>query len=85
SVPPRQAADPTGAGDAFRAGFIAGLAWQLGDERSAQLGCLLATLALESVGPQEYQLDRADWLDRFAAAYGDAAAAGIDPYLPAGT
>ncbi len=82
AVPPRQAADPTGAGDAFRAGFIAGLVWELGDERAAQLGCLLATLALESVGPQEYQLDRADWLDRFAAAYGPAAAAGIDPHLP---
>lgn len=85
SVPTRQPADPTGAGDAFRAGFIAGLAWQLGDERSAQLGCLMATLALESVGPQEYQLDRASWLDRFAAAYGDDAAAGIDPYIPAAT
>lgn len=84
SVPPRQAADPTGAGDAFRAGFVAGMAWELGDERSAQLGCLLATLALESVGPQEYQLDRADWLARFAAAYGDSAAADIEPRLPAG-
>ena len=84
SVPPRQAADPTGAGDAFRAGFIAGQAWDLGDERSAQLGCLLATLALESVGPQEYQLDRDDWLKRFAAAYGDTAAADIEPRLPAG-
>jgi adenosine kinase len=84
AVPPRQAADPTGAGDAFRAGFMAGMAWDLGDQRSAQLGCLLATLALESVGPQEYQLDRADWLGRFAAAYGDDAAAAIEPHLPAG-
>lgn len=84
SVPPREAADPTGAGDAFRAGFIAGMAWELGDERSAQLGCLLATLALESVGPQEYQLDRADWLTRFAAAYGDSAAADVEPRLPGG-
>jgi adenosine kinase len=83
AVPPRRAADPTGAGDAFRAGFMAGMAWDLGDERSSQLGCLLATLALESVGPQEYQLDRADWLARFAAAYGDAAAADIEPRLPA--
>lgn len=83
SLPPRQAADPTGAGDAFRAGFIAGMAWELGDERSAQLGCLLATLALESVGPQEYRLDREDWLRRFAAAYGDGAAADIGSRLPA--
>lgn len=33
-------ADPTGVGDAFRAGFLAGVAGGLGDERCAQLGCI---------------------------------------------
>jgi adenosine kinase len=82
-VPARQAADPTGVGDAFRAGFIAGTAWGLGDLRSAQLGCALATLALEAVGPQEYAFDRAAVLPRLAAVYGDDAAAGLEPHLPA--
>jgi adenosine kinase len=49
-------ADPTGVGDAFRAGFLAGTARDLGTERSAHLGCTLATLVLETVGTQEYQV-----------------------------
>jgi adenosine kinase len=36
-----QAADPTGAGDAFRAGFLAGTGSRLGPERSAQMGCAM--------------------------------------------
>lgn len=35
--------DPTGVGDNFRSGFIAGLAWGLNHERCAQLGSMLAT------------------------------------------
>src|SRR5690606_30925024 len=48
--------DPTGVGDAYRAGFLAGLGWGLPLERSAQLGSLLATYVLETVGTQEYEL-----------------------------
>jgi adenosine kinase len=81
AVPSARAADPTGVGDAFRAGFIAGMAWDLDDLRSAQLGCALATLALEAVGPQEYVVDRAGFLRRFAAAYGETAAADVAPQL----
>jgi len=74
-------ADPTGGGDAFRAGFFSALAWGLSLERSAQLGNLMAVRALETVGPQEYELKRGPSLDRFAAAYGDAAAAEIASHL----
>src|SRR3954469_1482370 len=35
------AVEPTGVGDAFRAGFLAALAWQVGLERAAQVGCVL--------------------------------------------
>ncbi|MFI5528128.1 carbohydrate kinase family protein [Kitasatospora sp. NPDC051853] len=69
--------DPTGVGDGFRAGFLAGLSWDLGLERSAQLGCMLATLVIETVGTQEYELKHGAFLDRFAAAYGDEAAAEV--------
>jgi adenosine kinase len=58
------------------------MAWDLGDLRSAQLGCTLATLSLEAIGPQEYTLDNADFLARFAAAYGGQAAAEVAPHLP---
>ena len=81
-VAPRSIADPTGVGDAFRAGLLAGRSWTLGWERAAQVGALLATLCLESTGPQEYTFDRAEAMDRLTATYGEAAAAEIAPHLP---
>jgi adenosine kinase len=66
--------DPTGVGDAFRAGFLVGQSWGLGLERSAQIGNLLATYVLETDGPQEYVVKPADFADRFAEAYGTVAA-----------
>ena len=72
--------DPTGVGDAYRAGFLAGLAWKVPVERCAQLGSLLATYAIEVVGTQEYRFD-GTFLTRFEDAYGTAAAAQIAPHL----
>ena len=74
-------ADPTGVGDAFRAGFLAGLSWGLPLERAAQLGCTLATLVIETVGTQEYELHRAPFLERFTKTYGDDAAREVEPLL----
>jgi adenosine kinase len=74
-------ADPTGVGDAFRAGFLTGLAWGLEPERCAQIGSLLATYVIETVGTQEYELARQQFLQRLATAYGDAAAAEVAPHL----
>jgi adenosine kinase len=62
--------EPTGAGDAFRAGFLAALSWGLSLERAAQLGNLMAVQALETTGPQEYSLKPGAFADRFEAAYG---------------
>ena len=60
TCPPEELkADPTGVGDAFRAGFLAGLAWELSHERCAQIGSLLATYVIETVGTQEYDLAQA--------------------------
>jgi adenosine kinase len=66
--------ETTGAGDAFRAGFLAAIAGGLSLERAAQLGNLIAAYALETVGPQEYELKPGPLTARFAAAYGDQAA-----------
>ncbi|MDN3260227.1 carbohydrate kinase family protein [Streptomyces sp. CSDS2] len=77
AVPTDRAQDPTGVGDAFRAGFLAGVAWDWPPERSAQLGCALATVVLESVGTQEYKLSAADLAIRIEEAYGKTAATGI--------
>lgn len=77
ALPEKSKTDPTGVGDAFRAGFLAGRALTLSFERSAQLGSLMATLTLETIGTQEYQLDRDVARVRLADAYGEDAAAEI--------
>jgi adenosine kinase len=66
--------EPTGVGDAFRAGFLAALGWGLPLERAAQTGCVLAAYVVETVGPQEYSFTRAEFTDRVRESYGDAAA-----------
>lgn len=73
--------DPTGVGDAFRAGFLAGLAWELPLERCAQLGSTLASYVLETVGTQEYTFDNDHFLDRFRTAYGADPAAEVAGHL----
>ncbi|HTZ45269.1 MAG TPA: carbohydrate kinase family protein [Jatrophihabitans sp.] len=75
--------DPTGVGDGFRAGFLSARTWGLSWERAAQVGSLLATLVLETVGTQEYEVKPADFGDRLAESYGDAAAADVLPFLTA--
>jgi adenosine kinase len=82
-VPAGTVADPTGVGDAFRAGLLSARSWGLSWVRSAQVGSLLATLCLETTGTQEYTLDRTDALSRLSAAYGDDVAQEIAPHLPA--
>ena len=78
-TPPQELvkADPTGVGDAFRAGFLAGAAWGAGDERAAQVGCMLATLVIESVGTQEHELEPERFMERFSEAYGPDSAAEV--------
>ena len=81
AVPVARAVDPTGVGDAFRAGFLSAVAWGLSLQRCAQLGALVAAYVIEMVGPQEYELGRAATLERLAGAYGDRAAADIAEHL----
>jgi adenosine kinase len=81
-VPATETPDPTGVGDAFRSGFFAGRSWGLSHERSAQLGSLLATLVLETVGTQEYTVEPAQALARINDTYGPDAAAEIGAHLP---
>ena len=67
-------ADPTGVGDAFRSGFLAGVEWGMSPERCCQIGSMLATYVIETVGTQEYDLGHADLVQRLRDAYGDEAA-----------
>ncbi len=81
AAPEQRRTDPTGVGDAFRAGFLAGLAWRLPLERSAQIGSMVATYVLEHVGTQEYELDGTDFVARFRDVYGEEAASDVDAHL----
>ncbi len=82
-TPPQELAkaDPTGVGDAFRAGFLAGVTWGVGDERAAQLGCMLATLVIESVGTQEHKFEPETFMKRFSDAYGPDSAAEVADHV----
>lgn len=76
-----RAVDPTGVGDAFRAGFFTALSWGVGLERAAQVGSLLATLVLETVGTQEYDVRPDLFVKRLAESYGDTAADEVRAHL----
>lgn len=83
AVPETKPVEPTGGGDALRAGFVAARHWGLGLERATQVGSAVATAAIEVIGTQEYTLPRGPFLDRFAAAFGTEAADEVAPHLPA--
>jgi adenosine kinase len=82
-VPEKHQADPTGIGDAFRAGFLTGRSAGLSLERSAQLASLVAVLVLEATGPQEWGWDRDEAVQRLSDAYGADAGAEIGAALGA--
>ena len=82
AVPETKPVEPTGGGDALRAGFVAGRTWGLSLERATQLGSAVATAAVEVVGTQEYDLPRTEFLARFTDAFGPDAAAEVAAHLP---
>lgn len=81
AVPVEDIADPTGVGDAFRAGFFWALAAGLSLERGLQAGCTVAAAVLRTVGTQQYDLRAEDFTAQIDAAYGADAAAEIGAVL----
>lgn len=82
AFPPSSIADPTGAGDAYRAGFIFGLSKDLPLDLCARIGALSATYALEVVGPQNHSFTIAEFVARFRSLADDAGR--LDCLLAAG-
>ncbi len=72
AFPPAAIADPTGAGDAYRAGFIFGLSNKLPLKLCGQIGALSATYALEVVGTQNHKFKLRDFVDRLRSLADDA-------------
>jgi adenosine kinase len=81
AAPGVTAVEPTGVGDGFRAGFLAGLEWGFEHERAAQVGCVLAAYVVETVGTQEYSFTHDRFVERIRAAYGDDSAADVAEHL----
>lgn len=63
--------DPTGVGDAYRAGFIRGLASGWPIEMCGQVGSLCATYVLEQVGTQNHSYTLPQFISRFRTLYDD--------------
>jgi adenosine kinase len=75
SIPPAPAAresDPTGAGDAYRAGLVAGLLRGLDLEEAGRVASLAATYVVEQVGTVEHSYTSAEFSDRYQQSFGAA-------------
>jgi adenosine kinase len=69
AAPPAREADPTGAGDAYRAGLVAGLLRGLELEGAGRVASLAATYAVEQVGTIEHGYTHAEFAGRYLEAF----------------
>jgi adenosine kinase len=70
-VPPDEIVDPTGVGDAFRGGFLAGYSRGLDWKLCGEIGALAAVYCLEQNGPQSHAYSREDFVNRFRKHFDD--------------
>ena len=70
AVPPRCVSDPTGVGDAYRAGVIKGLVRGYSWETIGRLASLAATYVIESHGPQSHRYTLSEFVDRYREHFG---------------
>ena len=63
--------DPTGAGDAYRAGLIKGLVLGKDLEDAARMGATCASYAVECYGTQEHRFSQDEFWERYRAAFGE--------------
>lgn len=67
--PPKSFDDPTGAGDAYRAGFFTGVSRALSWKICGQMGSVAASYAIETYGTQEYEFTKSEFCDRYEKTY----------------
>jgi len=72
AVPPRCVSDPTGVGDAYRAGVIKGLVRGYTWETIGRLASLAATYVIETPGPQSHHYTLSEFVARYREHFGDA-------------
>ncbi len=71
AFPTKDVRDPTGAGDAFRGGFLRGVALDFSWEMCGLVGALAATYCLEQVGTQNHVYTPSAFADRFRIHFDD--------------
>jgi len=71
TVPEDEIADPTGVGDAFRGGFLAGYAHGFDWKLCGEIGSLAAVYCLEQKGPQSFTYTRQEFVNRFRKHFDD--------------
>ena len=69
-APARKLVDPTGCGDAYRAGLLYGIANRLDWEVTGRLAAVMGSVKIEHSGGQNHAYDRVEVADRFAEAFG---------------
>jgi len=69
-APAARIVDPTGCGDAYRAGLLYGIANGMDWETSGRLASVMGSIKVEHHGAQRHQPDRSAIADRFNAAFG---------------
>lgn len=70
SAKPEQLTDPTGCGDAYRAGLLYGLMHDMDWETTGRIASLLGCIKIEQHGTQNHSFDRQAFDDRFNEAFG---------------
>lgn len=70
-APAKQVVDPTGAGDAYRAGIIKGLVGGYSLKTMGQIAALAATYCVESYGTQGQVYTRGEFSERYAETFGE--------------
>jgi len=70
SVKPRAIVDPTGCGDAYRAGLIHGLLRGLDWETTGRVASLMGSIKIESRGPQNHDFTPEDFRGRYRHIFG---------------
>jgi adenosine kinase len=68
---PKAVVDPTGCGDAYRAGLIHGLLHGLEWETTGRLASLMGAIKIESRGPQNHEFMRPELLRRYGENFGE--------------
>jgi|SRR5205814_6557644 len=72
TVKPKTVADPTGCGDAYRAGLLYGLLNDLDWETTGRIASLMGSIKIEQHGTQNHTFTREQFKKRFKAAFGQA-------------